>query len=111
MAARDGADCGMGSAAHGGVDDLLLCVLVLRARGLASAAPLGAVRCEAHWRGAAARTRGARAARQGNATERSWRGEPLRFAAPAALPDDPLALQLLNGALDELLGAAELPVR
>jgi hypothetical protein len=110
MAARDGAGGALGCTSS--VDDLLLCVLVLRARGLASAAPLGAVRCEAHWRGAAARTRGARAAKQGNAAERSWRGEPLRFAAPPSLPAaEPLALLLLNGTRDELLGSAELPAR
>ena len=90
---------------------LLLCVHVLRARGLVSATPLGAVRCEAHWRGVAARTRGARAARRGDAQQRSWRGEPLRFAdVPAAVPEEPLTLLLLSGSRDALLGRAELSV-
>ena len=104
----------------GGSDEALqLCVRVLRARGLPPAPPLGAVRCEAHWRGAAARTRGARPARRGDAAERRWASssEPLRFslhaAAAAAAGDGEVGLRLLllNGARDALLGQAVLSER
>ena len=102
----------------GGSDEALqLCVRVLRARGLPPAPPLGAVRCEAHWRGAAARTRGARPARRGDAAERRWASsaEPLRFAFDAAAAashgHEGLRLLLLNGARDALLGQAVLSER